>query len=256
MTPQVALITGAGSGMGQLAAWRLAEAGWSVAALDVNEPGLAATARRTPEAVRTYAVDVTDRAAVDKVVEAIDADLGPLVRVVNAAGIGRVGDTLSMDPGVMEQVMAVNYGGVVNVCLATLPGLLAQGRGELVNFASLAGWIPAKRMAVYNASKFAVVGFTESLRQEFRGSGVRIACVCPPAVKTPMLTDFFDPDKASRSMAITPERVIDSIESALAKDRLWVFPGAQARVLWRLRRFAPGLLQRLTNADRFDLARH
>ena len=98
---------------------------------------------------------------------------------------------LDQDVGEMMRMMEINYGGTATVTAATLPGMLERGRGELVNFASLAGWIPQKKMGAYCATKFAVVAYTEALWQENRGRGVKFACVCPPAVSTPMLPDFF-----------------------------------------------------------------
>ncbi len=253
MTPTNALITGAGSGMGRLAAWRLAAAGVNVAALDVNEAGLEDTAAHNPR-VRVYQCDVTDRAEVDKVVAQVETDFGPIDRVMNAAGIARVGLLLDQDVGEMMRMMEINYGGTAAVCAATLPGMLERGRGELVNFASLAGWIPQKKMGAYCATKFAVVAYTEALWQENRGKGVKFACVCPPAVSTPMLPDFFArPESQKKAMPISADTVIDAIERALARDRFLVLPHASGKVLWRLRRFTPRLLRRVIGSERFDL---
>lgn len=253
MTPTNALITGAGSGMGQLAAWKLAAAGVHVAALDVNDEGLEQTAARDPH-VRAYRCDVTDRAEVDTVVSLVESDLGPLDRVMNAAGIARVGLLLDQDVGEMMRMMEINYGGTATMTTATLPGMLERGRGELVNFASMAGWIPQKKMGAYCATKFAVVAYSEALWQENRGKGVKIACVCPPAVRTPMLPDFFvRPESQQKAMPITAEAVVDAIEKALDRDRFLVLPHASAKVLWRLRRHTPSVLRRVISSERFDL---
>jgi short-subunit dehydrogenase len=239
--------------MGRLAARRLAATGTSVAALDVDEAGLAETAGGT-DSIRAYGCDVTDGDAIAATVDAVERDLGPIDRVMNAAGIARVGPLLDMSVAETLQVMAINYGGTVQVTTATLPRLLERGRGELVNFASLAGWIPQAKMGAYCASKAAVVAYSEALWLENRGRGVRIACVCPTAVDTPMLPDFFaQADKREKARAITPESVLDAIESGLAHDRFLILPHVSSKLLWRLRRFTPHMLRRVITSDRFDL---
>lgn len=253
MNPSVALITGAGRGMGQLAALRLADRGTRVAVLDVDEKGLADVASRS-EMIRAYPCDVTEQGAVAQVVKDIETNIGPVDRVMNAAGIARVGPLAEQDPQDILKLMAINYGGTVIVNAATLPQMLERGRGEVVNFASLAGWIPQVKMGAYCATKFALVGYSESLWMETRGRGVKVACVCPPAVATPMLPDFYAaPENQKKAMPIAAETVIDAIEKALAKDRFLVLPHPSAKVLWRLRRHTPGLLRRVISSKRFDL---
>jgi NAD(P)-dependent dehydrogenase (short-subunit alcohol dehydrogenase family) len=243
---EVALVTGAASGMGRLAARNLATRGARVAALDINETGLAETAQGQ-DRIRTFAVDVTRAEAVDAVVKEVESDLGPIDRVLNAAAIMPLGRLLEQDLAQIHRIMDVNYGGVVNVVRATLPGMLARGRGDLVNFASMAGWTPVMLMGAYNASKFAVVAFTEVLHHENRDRGVRITCVCPPPVDTPLLdqgraTSW--PKILDQMPPIEPQQVLDAVETALEKGELFVFPGRGTRVGWWLRRLAPGLLWR------------
>jgi len=239
----VAFITGGGSGMGRLAAQNLARAGKRVAALDVNEEGLAETAAGH-DGIRTYPLDVTHAQAVEAAVKEVEADLGPIDRVYNAAAIMPTGLLLDQDLETQHRIMAINYGGVVNVAQATLPGMLERGRGDLVNFASMAGWLPVLYLGSYNASKFAVVAYTEVLYHENRGRGVRFACVCPPPVATPLLKQAEDnvwPKIFDESPAIDPQVVLDAIETTLERDTLWVFPGRGTSFAWRLRRFLPKL---------------
>jgi len=239
----VAFITGGGSGMGRLAAQNLARAGTRVAARDVNEAGLADTAAGH-DGIRTYPLDVTHAQAVEAAVKEVEADLGPIDRVYNAAAIMPTGLLLDQDLETQHRIMAINYGGVVNVAQATLPGMLERGRGDLVNFASMAGWLPVLYLGSYNASKFAVVAYTEVLYHENRGRGVRFACVCPPPVATPLLKQAEDnvwPKIFDESPAIDPQVVLDAIETTLERDTLWVFPGRGTSFAWRLRRFLPKL---------------
>lgn len=239
---KVALVTGAASGMGRLAARRLAAGGARVAALDVNEPGLRET-RGDDERIRTVTVDVTDARAVADAVRAVEAELGPIDRVLNAAAIMPTERLLAQDPELVNRIMAINYGGTVNVTLAVLPGMIERRRGDLVNFASVAGWMPALHFGAYNASKFAVVAFTEVLAHENRGRGVRFACVCPPPVATPLLDQAkSQPKVLALQPPIAPETVLDAIERDLERGRLMVFPDRNAAVAVWLRRHLPRLV--------------
>lgn len=238
---KVALVTGAASGMGRLATRRLAAGGARVAALDVNEPGLRET-RGDDERIRPLAVDVTDARAVADAVRSIEAELGPIDRVLNAAAIMPTDRLLDQDPELVSRIMAINYGGTVNVTLAVLPGMISRRRGDLVNFASVAGWMPTLHFGAYNASKFAVVAFTEVLAHENRGSGVRFACVCPPPVATPLLDQAKSQPKVLTVLPpIAPETVLDAIERDLERGRLMVFPDRNAAITVWLRRHLPGL---------------
>ena len=243
---RVVFITGGGSGMGRLAARNLARAGARVAALDVNEEGLVETAHGH-DGITPLRLDVTDPSAVEAAVKQVETDLGPIDRVYNAAAIMPTGTLLEQDLATIHQIMAINYGGVVNVARAALPLMLERGRGDLVNFASMAGWLPVLYLGAYNASKFAVVAFSEVLYHENRGRGVRFACVCPPPVATPLLKQAQDnvwPKIFDEAPPIEPQQVLDAIETTLEKDRFWVFPGRGTKLAWRLRRFLPGLFWR------------
>ena len=244
MSDGVAFITGAGSGMGRLAARDLASAGLDVAAVDVNEQGLLETAGDT-QAIRTFNVDVTDAAAVADAVARVERDLGPVTKVYNAAAIMPLGRVVEQDIEIFHRVMDINYNGVVNVAKATLPAMLERGRGDLVNFASMAGWVPTLYMAAYNASKFAVVAFSEVLYHENRDSGVRFACVCPPPVKTPLLDQAREtvwPKVFDAGEHLSPEEVLEAIDRALDANEFWVWPGRRTRLGQRLRRLMPGYL--------------
>ena len=236
---KVVLITGGASGMGRLAAQRLATAGASVAALDVNEEGLRATAEGHP-GIRSWTLDVTDVRATQARVKEIEAELGPIDRVYNAAAIMPTAHLLDQDSETIQRIMDINYGGTVNLTKAVMPGMIERGRGDLINFASIAGWCPYMHFGAYNASKFAVVAFTEVLYHEERGKGVRIACVCPPPVDTPLLDQAKTKPKLMNAVArIQPDQVLDAIEKSLEAGKLWVFPGPFTKTIWRMRRWAP-----------------
>jgi NAD(P)-dependent dehydrogenase (short-subunit alcohol dehydrogenase family) len=237
------LVAGAASGLGRLAARRWAEAGGSVAALDVDEAGLAQTARGLP-GVHVRRVDVRDALAVAAAVKDVEAQLGPIERVYNGAAIQPTGLLAQQDAAEAWRVMQTNYGGLVNVSLATLPYLLQRGRGSLVNFSSLAGWIPTMHFGAYCASKAAQIAFTEVLHHENRGRGVHICCVCPGQVETPLRAQALSHPKIMQTgpKPQSPGAVLDAIERAIERRQLWVFGSAHAAIGWRLRRFLPGLM--------------
>jgi len=238
---RVALVTGGASGMGRLAARRLAAAGAQVAILDVNEVGLRET-KGDLAAVRAFAVDVTEARAVSATVRQIESELGPIDRVLNAAAIMPTDLIANQDADLVNRVMAINYGGTVNVAMAVLPGMLARRSGDLVNFSSVAGWLPTLHFGAYNASKFAVVAFTEVLAHENRGSGVRFACVCPPPVATPLLDQAKSQPKILNELPpIAPERVLDAIERDLERGVLMVYPDRYAAITVWMRRHFPRL---------------
>jgi short-subunit dehydrogenase len=244
-TPAVALVTGAASGMGQLAARRLAAAGTSVAAVDIDADGLAATVMRAPN-MRSWECDVTDAIAVERLVKEVESAFGPVGRLVHAAGICRPGLLAEQRVEEIDRTVAVNYLGTAHAVLSVLPGMLDRRRGDIVAFASLAGWLPSPHMGAYSASKHAVVAFMEVLAYENRGSGVRFACACPPVVETPMAADIRARDDAALGgqRGIEPGVVLDAVERSLDADELFVLPGRGTKAVWRARRFAPGLIWR------------
>ena len=241
---KVAFITGGGSGMGRLAAQTLADAGASVAALDVDAEGLAETARDRA-GILPLQVDVTDPAAVEQAVKRVEQELGPIDRVYNAAAIMPTGLLLEQEVATIHRIMDINYGGTVNVARFALPPMLERGRGDFINFASMAGWTPVLYLGAYNASKFAVVAFSEVLYHENRDRGVRFACVCPPPVATPLLDQARDnvwPRIFDQLPPIEPAAVLAAIEKTLESKSLWVFPGRGTRLGWLLRRWLPETL--------------
>lgn len=243
MTKKIVFITGAGSGIGQLAAQRALAAGDAVAAVDVNAEGLALLGKS--DRLLCLEIDVTDPAAVQGAVKQTESTLGPIDRVINAAAIMPLGLLVEQKSALIHRIMAINYGGLVNVTHATLPGMLQRRRGEFISFSSSAGHIPLLYMGAYDASKAAVCAFTEVLYHENLGQGVQFCCVCPPPVATPLLKQAQDtvwPKMFDQASAISADEVLDAVEQALGRGEFWVFPGPLVRWYVRLRRLVPGLL--------------
>jgi short-subunit dehydrogenase len=246
MAARVAVVTGAASGMGKLMTARLREAGWAVAAVDLRGSRLDAVAAET--GATPHPCDVSNDHQVTNTAELIGGRFGAIDRLVNAAGIALSGRIEDLPGEAFERSMNVNYLGTVRWVKAVLPGMQQRGAGEVVLFASLAGWMPTPSMAAYTATKFAVVGFAETLAMELKGSGISLRCVCPAGVQTPMLDDIMAqgiPERLKNlSPVAAPEQVIDAIEASLARRHagMYVFPGVPAKVLWRARRLSPRLL--------------
>jgi NAD(P)-dependent dehydrogenase (short-subunit alcohol dehydrogenase family) len=195
-TDRVAVVTGAGSGLGRATAHRFADEGAAVAALDVAADAAEKTAAEIGEqgaAARAYAVDVTDPAAVKRTVDAVAADLGRPQVLVNSAGIGGFAHTVDETYERWSAILGVNLTGTFLMCQAALPHLL-EGGGAIVNVASNAGLMGQPYSAAYCASKGGVVNLTRALSLEYLRRGVRVNAVAPGGMNTPMIAGFTMPE--------------------------------------------------------------
>src|ERR1700742_3282671 len=184
-----AAVTGAGSGIGQALALELGRSGASLAISDVDLDGLAHTEEQLTAIgapVRSDRLDVTEREAFQVYADQINEHFGKVNQIYNNAGIAYTGDVDITAFKDIERVMDVDFWGVVNGTKAFLPHLIASGDGHLVNISSLFGLLGIPSQSAYNAAKFAVRGFTESLRQEMllAGHPVEVTCVHPGGIKT------------------------------------------------------------------------
>ncbi len=243
---RVALVVGGASGMGRLAAQRWAGGGGTAVAVDIDEEGLRETASGR-SGIHTRVQDVTEAEGVKVLVKDLLAEHGPFERVYNGAAIQPTDLLLAQDQDEIHRVMEINYGGLVNISLAVLPDMLERERGTLINFGSIAGWVPNMHFGAYAASKFAVVAFTEILHHENRGRGVHICCVCPSTVDTPLGLQATSRPKIVETgpRPIPPDKVLDAIDRAIEKKKLWVFAGAATTAGWRLRRIFPWLMWKI-----------
>lgn len=186
---KVAAITGAGSGLGRALALALAREGCDLALSDVDEAGLAATAGQVQAAgghASTARVDVADRAAVQRWADDCRTRHGQVNLLINNAGVALAAPADTVRPEDFAWIMDVNFWGVVHGTQAFLPHLRASGEGHVVNISSVFGLMAMPTQSAYNASKFAVRGYTESLRMELELEGVSVSatCVHPGGVAT------------------------------------------------------------------------
>src|SRR5690349_6225564 len=183
---KVAVVTGAGSGIGRALAQGFAARGCKLAIADINEANLAETAKSLGTEVMTHKLDVADRAAVYAFAAAVQQRFGTAHVIVNNAGVAVSQTVDALDYKDFEWLMGINFWGVVYGTKAFLPMLTEQNEGAIVNISSVFGIIAVPAQAAYNSAKFAVRGFTECLRHELKeaGSQVKSICVHPGGIKT------------------------------------------------------------------------
>lgn len=207
---KIALVTGAGSGIGAAIAETYAAAGAFVFVTDRDAIGGTKTVDTIKAAggdAQYLSLDVTDTNACADVAKEVYAGKSRLDILVNNAGIGHVGTLLQTSGEEMDRLYAVNVRGVFNVTQAFLHGMLDQKNGTIVNMASIGGVVGMRDRLAYCATKFAVVGITKSMALDHALDGLRVNCICPGRVETPFvaarLKEYPDPKKAYEEMSAT-----------------------------------------------------
>ena len=206
LAQKTALVTGAGSGIGQAIAGLFAQQGAFVWVVDRD----ARAGRTTVDAIRAGGgsadfaeLDVSDPDAV----AALAGRLPPFDVLVNNAGVGHVGGLLQTTAADLDRLHAVNVRGTFNLCRAFVPAMLERQRGSVINLASVSGVIAVRERLAYNMTKHAIVGLTKSLALDHSHTGVRFNAICPGRVETPFvkarIAEYADPAQAYRDMAST-----------------------------------------------------
>ncbi|MFE0022878.1 SDR family NAD(P)-dependent oxidoreductase [Amycolatopsis sp. NPDC059021] len=254
-TGKVAVITGAGSGIGRALALELSRRGARLALSDVDADRAEATAKQAGAAARSYRLDVSDRAAVLAHAEEVAGDFGEVNLVVNNAGVALGATVEEMSWEDYDWLMGINLGGVVNGTKAFLPHVIASGDGHIVNISSVFGFIGVPTQSAYNAAKFAVRGFTESLRQEMliAGHPVGVSCVHPGGIKTNIVRDSRnaggeDPEQAAAGFEkiarTSPEKAALTIVRGIERRSARILIGPDAYVLDAIPRVLGAAYQR------------
>ncbi len=254
ITGRPTMITGAASGIGRSLARRLSRSGSPVAIADIDEAGLKDTAKSLPGLVLTRVLDVRDAADQHRFAAEVREWLtAPLAAVFNNAGVAVASSVLDADPGDDEWLRQINFDGVVNGTRAFLPILAEQDDGVIVNTSSVFGLLGMPYQSAYCASKFAVRGFTDALRQELRGTGVSAVTVHPGGITTNIARNARvrkDPEGRGRSheqMAAdfeaitmtTPDKAAEIICRGVERGKARILVGPDAYVFDALARVAP-----------------
>ena len=261
---KVAIVTGAGSGIGKGLAEELCKKGALVVLADYKEDAVKTAAAAinmkigektgTAKAVR---LDVTDAAAVKKTVDDTVADFGRLDYIFNNAGIAVGGEVRDITLNDWRAVLEVNLFGVIHGVDAAYPIMVRQGFGHIINTASIEGLVAFPGTAAYVASKHAVVGLSNTLRLEGKDLGVRVSAVCPGHIKTAIFNDSkminIDRKKVLEALAkipgITPEECAREILKGVEKNKAVIVITALAKVLYLLQRLSPDLAMKLMSLD-------
>jgi len=253
---KVVVITGAAAGIGRALAVELARRGARLSLLDHDADGLEEVTRRCEAIgvqVLAEVVDVTDWSGMQAAAAATTSALGGVDAVFAAAGIIHRGNLLDSDVADIERVMSVNWRGLMYTVKAHLPAVVSSPAGRIVTFSSAFGLLAMPRYSAYNSSKFAVRGFSESLRQELTSTQVSVTCVFPGGVRTSIVRNGLFAAGEHRDAVIRgfekrvartdPEEAAAIVLSGAERRRARVFVGNDARLVAILARLAGGHYQ-------------
>ncbi len=261
---RVAVVTGAGKGIGRATALLLADEGAAVAGCDTDEAALAATlAECRARGVRTLAerVDVGDAAAVEAFAARVEAELGPTLALVNNAGVGVSGGFFATETADWDWLLRVNLYGTIHGVRAFAPLMRGRREGRIVNVASASGYCNLPSLSAYGTTKYAVVGLSEALRAELLPDQVMVGVVCPGLVATEILRTARirgaeDAEAERRALqelyrrrGHAPETVAKAIVSAVKSGKAMVPVTSEAWLLYVMKRVAPSALPWLLRAS-------
>lgn len=246
---QVALITGAASGIGKELATMLAAKGVRIAAVDICEHGLAElanTLRARNQTIATAVADVTNVADLRTQVAKLEAELGPTDLLIGSAGIGAETTVQPFDIEKITAIINVNLLGVANSIAAVLPGMIERRRGHLVGLSSLASYRGLPRMFAYCSSKAGLNSLLEGMRVELRPHNVHVTTICPGWIRTPMTAKVTEPMQAIMEVDVAARRILDAIRR---KRAFYAFPAATARQVWLLRFLPASISDRIITSS-------
>jgi NAD(P)-dependent dehydrogenase (short-subunit alcohol dehydrogenase family) len=251
------LVTGAGSGIGRELTLLAAHRGADLVICDVNEPGLAeveTTLRDRGGGVLARRVDVASRDQMRDFAEAVHAEAGAVDLLINNAGVGLGAGFLDTELEDWDWILGINVLGVVHGCRFFVPRMVERGAGgHVVNLSSMAGFFATPSLVAYSATKFAVLGLSEALREELRPYGIGVTAICPGMINTPITRNapargsLADPAARERMVALYrrrnygPERVARNILRAVERERTVAPVAPEAWVAYAIKRISPRL---------------
>jgi NAD(P)-dependent dehydrogenase (short-subunit alcohol dehydrogenase family) len=254
---RTAVVTGAGSGIGRETALLAARRGADLAICDVNDEGLAETEARARELGRSVLarhVDVADRDQVRDFAGAVHGQVPAVDLLVNNAGVGLAAGFLETELEDWDWIVSINVMGVVHGCHYFVPKMIERGTGgHVANLSSMAGYHASPALVAYSATKFAVLGLSEALREELRPHGIGVTAICPGVINTPITTSArargaaADPKVRERFVAMYarrnygPDRVAKNILKAVQRNRSVAPVAVEAWMAYALKRTSPRL---------------
>jgi NAD(P)-dependent dehydrogenase (short-subunit alcohol dehydrogenase family) len=256
---KTALVTGVASGIGRAITLRLAAEGVNLFVVDIDEVGLANTvdeARQTGAQVIGRRCDVAEPSQVSSVVAEILNRWGGVDILVNNAGITYYGPTVQMSAEHWDRVLRVNLLSHVQFTRELLPSLLARREAHVVNVCSMFGLVGMPKLAAYSTTKFALVGFSESLRNECGRDGLGVTALCPGFVDTNLFTSAplgvkqKQAKEPPRIFRTTPEKVARAAVKAIRRNRRMVVMTPAAWFLVSAKRFVPGVMDFMLHLGR------
>jgi len=227
---QVVAITGAARGIGKATAQALVRQGARVGIGDLDVDLAGKTAEELGGGAEAFELNVCDRASFARYLDDVERTLGPVDVLVNNAGIMPLGAFDEEDDATTLRQIDINVIGVVTGCKLVIPKMKARGRGHIVNIASMAGRAGYANAVTYSTTKFAVVGLSEALRAELRGTGVDVSVVCPGVVNTELGSGL---SETRGVKVVEPEEVAEAIVSGLRSNVFDVFVPPLAGHIWR-----------------------
>jgi short-subunit dehydrogenase len=246
-----ALVTGAASGIGRAIARELAREGANVFLIDINEAGLTSVVEECRDAgVEAFGrvCDVSDSREVSAAVAELLSRWGGVDILVNNAGITYYGKTEKMSAEHWDKLLKVNLLSQVQFTRELLPSLLGRPEAHVLNVCSILGLIGMPKVTAYCTSKFAMVGFSDSLRNEYGRQGLGVTALCPGFVSTNLFTNAPLEEKVEehklppKIICTTPERVARAAVKAIYRNKRLVTVEPFAKFMYSLKRFAPWLL--------------
>jgi NAD(P)-dependent dehydrogenase (short-subunit alcohol dehydrogenase family) len=249
------LVTGAGSGIGRETALLSASRGADVVVCDVDEAGLAEVEsgiRELGRSVLARRVDVADRDQMRDFAQAVSGQVGAVDLLVNNAGVGLAARFLDTELEDWDWIVGINLMGVVHGCHFFLPPMIERGSGgHVANLSSMAGYHSSPALVAYSATKFAVLGLSEALREELRPHGIGVTAICPGIINTPITTSARargkadDPRVRERAVALYrrrnygPDRVAENILRAVQRNRAVAPVAPEAWAAYAIKRASP-----------------
>ena len=267
------LVTGAGSGIGRETALAFARRGADLVLCDVDEAGLAATAKEGSalgRTARTHVVDVSDAGRMQSFAETVHREIPAVDVLVNNAGVGLGAGFLDTTLDDWRWILGINVSGVIHGCHFFVPKMVERRRGgHVVNVASAAAFVATEALAAYSTTKFAVLGLSEALRDELAPHGIGVTAICPGIINTPITSSARLRGKAAaagareqmiafyRKRNYGPERVAENILRAVARNRGVAPVSPEAWAMYFLKRAAPRFTAWLNRrmAERFERQR-